>query len=290
MIEKSLSNQEGLSLIRIGDGEGVTIAKPLLTESVLGDYIASHFGQISQQDLDRLATLTKQSCLNASIVGVRPDIIGGDFHERWLKLKPNDLINKVKEVFQLRPAEKERLGYEAALRLAILGLEMRKDLIPATTPLASAWCHYDMSASGFLARMIVSQKSVGIISRHTELHNLLSAHDIKTDFYEVPSRYNRRGEGWKQHYPARFNEILDSLRIRFNGQLFLVGAGICGKTYCNRIAELGGIGLDVGSVLDGWLGLNTRPLVMQSKFGADMLPKELTLAYQLERLTKLDEQ
>jgi hypothetical protein len=41
--------------------------------------------------------------------------------------------------------------------------------------------------------------------------------------------------------------------------VFLVAAGILGASYCNRIKQLGGIAINIGSVADVWAGVVTRP-------------------------------
>jgi hypothetical protein len=42
------------------------------------------------------------------------------------------------------------------------------------------------------------------------------------------------------------------------GELFLVAAGFLGKILCDRIRARGGIGFDIGSVADSWMGYATR--------------------------------
>ena len=39
---------------------------------------------------------------------------------------------------------------------------------------------------------------------------------------------------------------------------FLVGAGVLGKIYCDRIKARGGVALDVGSILDSWAMIPSR--------------------------------
>lgn len=42
------------------------------------------------------------------------------------------------------------------------------------------------------------------------------------------------------------------------GEVWLVAAGFLGKIYCDLIRQRGGIGLDVGSIVDYWMGFSTR--------------------------------
>ena len=43
-----------------------------------------------------------------------------------------------------------------------------------------------------------------------------------------------------------------------DGHVFIVAAGYLGKSYCARVRDRGGIGLDLGSIVDEWLGYDTR--------------------------------
>jgi len=36
------------------------------------------------------------------------------------------------------------------------------------------------------------------------------------------------------------------------GRVYLVGAGILGKMYCDVIKQRGGVAIDIGAVIDGW--------------------------------------
>ncbi len=59
-------------------------------------------------------------------------------------------------------------------------------------------------------------------------------------------------------FPALMEREIPDLMARAPGLVVLVGAGLLGKLYCARVKALGGIALDVGSMLDVWAGLKTR--------------------------------
>ena len=104
----------------------------------------------------------------------------------------------------------------------------------------------------------------------------------------VPLRFLRRDGDWSPHFPDRFDELLDSLQPAFPGQLFFVGAGICGKVYCDVIARRGGIALDVGAACDAWLGIPSRPRVARSRWGQDSVPEHLLLRHQFQARAQID--
>lgn len=59
-------------------------------------------------------------------------------------------------------------------------------------------------------------------------------------------------------YPSAYLKILSDLP-REEGGLYLVGAGLLGKPICNYIKGFKGHAIDVGSMLDIWAGVITRP-------------------------------
>lgn len=78
------------------------------------------------------------------------------------------------------------------------------------------------------------------------------AHLASSSFL-IPGELNRRVDayGSDAHYPVVYGQVLSWIQERIGpGMLVLVAAGILGKIYCHAIREKGGIGLDVGSVLD----------------------------------------
>lgn len=62
-----------------------------------------------------------------------------------------------------------------------------------------------------------------------------------------------------RHFPESFDFLCSRLEVPFTGAVFLVGAGPCGKIYCDVIKRRGGIAIDIGSVFDAWAGRLTRP-------------------------------
>jgi hypothetical protein len=89
--------------------------------------------------------------------------------------------------------------------------------------------------------------------------------------YQVPSQYSVRGlDGAYETamhdariWPDVYDRVVSNLTVREPGEVFLVGAGVFGKSLCIRVREQGGIGLDLGSALDHIVGkLSRLPLRM----------------------------
>jgi hypothetical protein len=64
----------------------------------------------------------------------------------------------------------------------------------------------------------------------------------------------------ESHYSGSFAKVADRLRRDLRGTLVLVGAGLCGKIYCNVAKMNGAVAVDLGSVFDVLAGLATRPI------------------------------
>jgi len=67
----------------------------------------------------------------------------------------------------------------------------------------------------------------------------------------------QREPGHERFYPGIFNRVLSEIAPE-PGEVFLVAAGILGKSMCARIRAKGGIALDIGSIADYWMGFPTR--------------------------------
>lgn len=67
------------------------------------------------------------------------------------------------------------------------------------------------------------------------------------------------------HWPTRYNEICNWIRDGGAGHVYIIGAGGPGKMYADAAKRAGSIGLDVGALIDGWLGFDTRPYLQGLK-------------------------
>jgi hypothetical protein len=76
-------------------------------------------------------------------------------------------------------------------------------------------------------------------------------------------------------WPEAHDRLTAELSVRESGEVFLIGAGLFGKDLCVRIRRLGGIALDMGSVLDHIAGKMTRGDV---QFLMELRANEMPLA------------
>ena len=59
------------------------------------------------------------------------------------------------------------------------------------------------------------------------------------------------------HYPGIYNDII-KLCGTMGGKVVLVAGEVFGKIYCNAVKNAGGVAIDIGSMLDSWMGFKTR--------------------------------
>ncbi|MEM7708749.1 MAG: hypothetical protein AAF358_24545 [Pseudomonadota bacterium] len=277
-----IKGKRAMSLLRLGDGEGVVLSRPDLEDATFGPHLISHFGeQFERAQLDDLCSRLALAVGRANVLGIRTDVGATSFPEGFFCLSDQERVAWVQRNLSLRPEERAQLDPDSASRLMLLGRWMAEFDWPEQALLTSAWVHFDWLESGFLADLAMGQERIGLVTGRRDLAPLFRAVGIEVDEWPVPLRYLRRDADWTPHFPDRFDELLDTLTPTFPGQLFFVGAGICGKVYCDIIAQRGGIALDIGAVCDAWLGISTRPRVAFERWGQEAVPESLLLERQL---------
>lgn len=76
--------------------------------------------------------------------------------------------------------------------------------------------------------------------------------------HRVPNQHSTTpGEGGKW-FPETFDRLMDAIEVPRPGTPFIVAAGLLAKPICARIKRLGGVGLDIGSMVDVWMGKPVR--------------------------------
>lgn len=119
--------------------------------------------------------------------------------------------------------------------------------------------------SAFYRDLLHGLDFVGVVSPHPGLAERLARECGISSWTE----YIIAGEGrlpahvlWRgpvPHFPDRYRELQNELKVPQRGAVFLVAAGLLGKVYCDWLKKRGGIGIDVGSIVDAWMGYDTRP-------------------------------
>ncbi len=90
--------------------------------------------------------------------------------------------------------------------------------------------------------------------------NLITGHDVGDKFENrfgvQPTiiKVTLQGRGAVNHI-AEYEKLLE--RETWEG-LYFVGWSLLGKAICGVIKERGGVAVDIGAIIDGWMGMKTR--------------------------------
>jgi tetratricopeptide (TPR) repeat protein len=208
-----------LSLIRLGDGEGLFLCGRART--LLGS--ARYEGGVYQVSDEEYATLLKafvEACVSADIIGL-----------------PREDMARSR-------------GYMNAI--SYLPESVEANILAQKVVLTDCHCHWgllkgdffglfnDLEWCGYIGGRDVS----GFIKQKYNIHHV--------EWYQTPAQANLSQVLEKPHYPDYYYAIMDRLNVPLKGRMFIVAAGFLGKIYCSFIRQQGGVAIDVGAVADVW--------------------------------------
>jgi hypothetical protein len=257
-LRDAIRARQPLSMIRLGDGEARFLAltdpwassliSPREASCIVSVIWRNWFGQPIESadpaDLTALSARFVEALEGADILGVStaPRYEKDTFHRGYLAL----LERAVDRVVAIHP--------EISLTHAFANILLHR-------------------RSPFYAELLSGLDFLGVISPHAGLAACLATqHRIAAHReYLVPGETRlpevAQVRGAMPHFPDRYRQIMTDLRVPRPGAVYLVAAGLLGKIYCQRIRQLGGIAIDVGSVADAWMGFGTRPGLYQEPGG-----------------------
>jgi hypothetical protein len=130
----------------------------------------------------------------------------------------------------------------------------------------SAHLHYDLHVWGLWPEILAAIPRLSWISCHDLGPFLWSTHGIATRQAVLIPPEHRFAPLFRQgdHPGAESETLLDrheeicAALLPEPGEVYLVAAGVLGKLYCDIIRRRGGIGIDIGSLADYWMGFTTR--------------------------------
>jgi hypothetical protein len=229
-LRDAIDARRGLSLVRLGDGEGRVLGYPKLVDWELLDResLVFWFGRghgVVERDILDIGTQLRAAIRAADLVGLPRAKQVQDWPE-W---------RRVVEV-----CEEESL------------------LSPESTVVDTAMHHYLQFARAYQA-LLAGRPFVGLITGRDVAGAIGAGFSIpRVDQYLVPAESGHAGPRSGRHYPDRFNEIRATLEVPYPGAVFLIGAGVLGKIYCHWIQQRGGIAIDIGSMFDVWSEVRSR--------------------------------
>lgn len=236
-VNECIRNSVPMSLIRIGDGEGLILGYGESSpEEDVDEILKIHFGYtLSLEDKNYLKKAIESAIISSDVIGIPTK-------KRSLLTNPESRIQK---------------GILAAYS-ALNKYDFHDKRI------AGANIHIELNKIDFFQHVFEKKVNIGLISCREELPNLLEQNFGLQDivFYKIPAEFKYgKQEVTEKHYPDVFNHVIRRIEKEAKGKVYLVAAGLLGKIYCAKIKEAGGIGLDIGSIADAWVGVKSRPYI-----------------------------
>ena len=257
-LEAALAEGRGFSLIRLGDGEGAMLghADPAMAEDLAFSW-RIWFGDqvVTPEERAEIA-----GDLERAIDGA--DILGLPRARQW-EMSPR---------------------YRAVFAPVAL---LRADRRPMV---GDAALHFYLQWSGALGRLLRAARRVSVIGCRDVAPMLAAQGGISARQWLVRGEADFPGTVAEPHWPQGYRRVLAAIIADVEpGELVLVGAGVLGKAYGEAVRRRGGVAVDLGSVLDGWAGVMSRPgrITDGAEFGIGALAEAcLGDSTMLERLRR----
>jgi hypothetical protein len=126
--------------------------------------------------------------------------------------------------------------------------------------------HTELHKQGLIEPILRMSRDIGLISCVSDLPERLRARFglDSVELFKIPGeRYSQALRSQEAlsgvHFPFVYWEIVQRLSQPHHGRVFLIAAGTLAKFYAAVIKRHGGIALDIGSLVDGWMRIASRP-------------------------------
>jgi hypothetical protein len=252
-INKAMDEKRGFSLIRMGDGEGAFTKVDAADEARFAplydwmrkDWHRALFG--AEFDAGRTGYAAVVDTLLE--VSMQQDIVGVPYGA-W--------VDHEYEIASVRGIPCVLNVHRAYLAAAKRGV--RRPLV------CDQRIHIELHNQGFVEPILRRAGSVGVISCHSQLPDKMKAAFglDEVELFKIPGeKYTENLRSADQmsgeHFPYVYWDIVRRLSVPHNGRVFMIAAGTLAKFYADTIKRHGGIALDLGSLVDGWLNISSRP-------------------------------
>ena len=249
-IRRARAEKGSLSLVRLNDAEGAMLGYPRITNrDDVNEHMYVWFGTRSGSRSSRL--------LRRIYMSSRLKRLGrftGTWPERDVLTLADSLKHAVANADLVGVPLKKHVAANHQMAAVEESLTTLR-LLGESTALTSAAVHRFLNNALLYRPMLKDADFVGVISSRDVVEKLrrrFGAAEVR--WYRTRAEPDYPNDVATRHWPDGFNEIRETLEVPYPGALFLVGAGICGKIYCQWIKERGGVAVDIGSMFDSWAG------------------------------------
>jgi tetratricopeptide (TPR) repeat protein len=249
-INRAIDERRGFSLIRLGDGEGafarISREDEAKYETLYGwmrrDWATALYGA----QFDPKGTGYESLVETLMDTALEQDVIGVPYHS-WIDHEYN--ISSTR-------------GVPCCLNVhrGLLAEPSRRPL------LCDQRIHVELHYQGYVEPILRRVGSIGVISCHSQLPEIMKARFglSEVELFKIPGEKYTEGmrdaeQMQGDHFPFVFWDIIRRLSVPHHGRVFMIAAGTLAKYYAATIKKHGGIALDLGSLVDGWLNISSRP-------------------------------
>lgn len=238
LVSRCVEERTPIAVVRFGEGEARLLAAdpgdPRSVREAVKKLRRQTGLTFSTKEMFKVKELVASALEEADILGLRTSASFAEEHK--------ELGRRIAAIYADRVAQGRKPAY---LGHSLLNNDLR-DALP---------------------QLLAGQQQISVVSCR-DLGPTLKVEYGLTDVgvYQIPSQYVVRDVDGPYEaalhdvpiWPDFYSRLQGEISVRGKGEIFLVGAGLFGKSLCIRIRELGGIALDMGSTLDGIANKVTR--------------------------------
>ena len=240
-LEAAIRGHKGLSFVRMGDGEGrfVGISREYRRLYDQSKRIAKNIWyNYSKVPNEKFYDNLEGAYANASIVGYVP---------------AHRLELEAKNVWY---------GYFGCVcGNEFIDASLEHDIDGNAEKLVRNWTAVNMVGEATFSELLRTT-GVGIVTCHPHQGVFVEKFGLThIEHFVIPPQYHpllENHSSFERLYPDQYLEIMASFG-KSDTQVYLIGAGVFAKIFCEHLRKLGKVGLDLGSVLDNIAGVATRP-------------------------------
>lgn len=251
-IEEAITSKRPFALIRLGDGEGAFVRIGQKDEAA-HQYLYEHFRRywvkfLLGDDVD--PTFNGYTSLTSKLMDftLEADIVGIPYPD-WIEHEYRICANRT--IPCLLNINRYIADYNKVKVITLCDQDI----------------HLQLHRTNAYQRILRDVESATVISCiegvDKKVSSMFSIPNV--DLIKIPSEnyaphldkiHSQRDT---KHFPLVFWRTVEQLSCSLNGRVFLIAAGTYGKFYAAIIKRNGGIALDLGSIVDGWMKLSSRP-------------------------------
>jgi hypothetical protein len=250
-IQSAIQDRRPFSLVRLGDGEGAFAKIDAEDEARYARLYASHRREwcrlLYGADFDPAFTGYAAVVDTLMSVAGEADIVGIPYRS-WVDHEY--AISSVRGVPCL--------------------MNIHRSFLQSPDGVAPTFCtqniHTELHRQGLIEPLLRMTTDIGLISCFSDLPARVKSHFAldNVELFKIPGeRYSRSLLSTEAlagvHFPFVYWDIVRRLSEPHNGRVFLIAAGTLAKFYAAVIKRNGGIALDIGSLVDGWMNIASRP-------------------------------